>query len=519
MLDAWLRIDADGTVTIFTGKIELGQGIGTALAQIAADELDVDLKRIRMVHGDTALTPNEGQTAGSLSVENSGTAVRYRVRRSARHAAFRRRRRSSATQRAEGGRRHHQRLGSASPTGTLAGELRSEDAKPPRSAKPKPAAEHKWVGKSVPRHDIPKKFTGGAAYVQDVRLPGMVFGRVVRPPSPGAKLISVDEVGVQSDARRRRGRARRQLPRRRRRARRAGDQGARRARAERGMEGKRRRCRRSGAALYEHMQSLDVPATGDGRTGARPTRGAGREIASKRATRARSRRTRSIGPSCAVAQWTGRQAARVDPQPGRLSRCAATSPTCSASSRRRCAAPTSKAPAATATTAPTTSRSTRRCSRARPAAAPVKLQWMRDDEFMWEPYGSAMVMKLGARARRAGQRRQLVARGVEPSAQPRARAQSKGSHTARGAAPREAGGAAPVGDVPQPSGGADRNAIPLYDFPSVEGAPSTSSSRRRCAPRRCARSAATPTCSRSSRSWTSWPPPPAPTRSSSGCAT
>jgi CO/xanthine dehydrogenase Mo-binding subunit len=68
MIDAWLRVDADGTVTIFTGKIELGQGIGTALTQIAADELDVDLKRIRIVHGDTALTPNEGQTAGSQSV-------------------------------------------------------------------------------------------------------------------------------------------------------------------------------------------------------------------------------------------------------------------------------------------------------------------------------------------------------------------------------------------------------------------------------------------------------------------
>src|SRR6266581_3245848 len=77
MLDAWLRIDADGTVTLFTGKIELGQGIGTALSQIAADELDVDLKRIRIVHGDTALTPNEGQTAGSQSVEQSGTALRF----------------------------------------------------------------------------------------------------------------------------------------------------------------------------------------------------------------------------------------------------------------------------------------------------------------------------------------------------------------------------------------------------------------------------------------------------------
>ena len=76
-LDAWLRIDPNGTVTIFTGKIELGQGIGTALSQIAADELDVDLARIEVVYGDTARTPNEGQTAGSLSVEQSGTALRF----------------------------------------------------------------------------------------------------------------------------------------------------------------------------------------------------------------------------------------------------------------------------------------------------------------------------------------------------------------------------------------------------------------------------------------------------------
>ena len=61
MLDSWLRIDADGTVTLFTGKVELGQGIGTALTQIAADELDVDLKRIRIVHGDTALTPTKAR--------------------------------------------------------------------------------------------------------------------------------------------------------------------------------------------------------------------------------------------------------------------------------------------------------------------------------------------------------------------------------------------------------------------------------------------------------------------------
>src|SRR5207245_10009826 len=63
-------------------------------------------------------------------------------------------------------------------------------------AKPKPPAEHRWVGKSIARRDIPKKFTGGAAYVQDIRLPGMLFGRVVRPPSPEAELVSVNEAAV-----------------------------------------------------------------------------------------------------------------------------------------------------------------------------------------------------------------------------------------------------------------------------------------------------------------------------------
>ena len=68
LLSSWLRINPNGTVTVFTGKIELGQGIATALAQIAADELDVDYRRIEMVTGDTSRTPDEGVTAGSLSM-------------------------------------------------------------------------------------------------------------------------------------------------------------------------------------------------------------------------------------------------------------------------------------------------------------------------------------------------------------------------------------------------------------------------------------------------------------------
>src|SRR5262249_48737134 len=76
MLDAWLRISADGGATVFTGKVELGQGIITALAQIAAEELDLPLARVHMMTADTAHSPNEGQTAGSQSIENSGTALR-----------------------------------------------------------------------------------------------------------------------------------------------------------------------------------------------------------------------------------------------------------------------------------------------------------------------------------------------------------------------------------------------------------------------------------------------------------
>src|SRR5437764_1084014 len=76
MLDAWIRINPDGSATVFTGKVELGQGIITALAQIAAEELDLPLARVSMISGDTGRTPNEGQTAGSQSIENSGTALR-----------------------------------------------------------------------------------------------------------------------------------------------------------------------------------------------------------------------------------------------------------------------------------------------------------------------------------------------------------------------------------------------------------------------------------------------------------
>jgi len=84
MLDAWLRINADGSAIVFTGKVELGQGAITALAQIAAEELDLPLSRVTMIAGDTARTPDEGHTSGSATIESSGTALRLAGPRCAR---------------------------------------------------------------------------------------------------------------------------------------------------------------------------------------------------------------------------------------------------------------------------------------------------------------------------------------------------------------------------------------------------------------------------------------------------
>jgi nicotinate dehydrogenase subunit B len=198
-LDAWLRINADGSVTVFTGKVELGQGIVTALAQIAAEELDVPMSRVTMISGDTGRTPNEGQTAGSQSIEQSGTALRM----------------AGAEVRAMLLDLAAKKLGVAADTLKVAdgvisapdgrkvgyGDLAADaDLKREATAKarPKPANQHKIVGKSAPRLDIPAKMTGGKAFVQDVRLSGMVHGRVVRPPRYGAKLESVDEAATKA---------------------------------------------------------------------------------------------------------------------------------------------------------------------------------------------------------------------------------------------------------------------------------------------------------------------------------
>src|SRR5690242_2114991 len=192
MLDAWIRIGSDGTITVFTGKAELGQGIKTALIQVAAEELVVDPARIALVTADTARTPNEQYTAGSQSMQHSGTAIMNAaaqvrgllVNLAAAKWGVAAEQLSVQNQavRAPDGRT----IGYAELVSDGVLHVRAEASSPLRDPKTRTV-----IGRAFPRVDIPAKVTGGAAYVQDLRLPGMVHARVVRPPSYAAKLTDV----------------------------------------------------------------------------------------------------------------------------------------------------------------------------------------------------------------------------------------------------------------------------------------------------------------------------------------
>jgi CO/xanthine dehydrogenase Mo-binding subunit len=199
MLDSWIRIAGDGAITVFTGKAELGQGLKTALLQLAAEELIVAPEAIRLVTADTALTPDEGYTAGSHSTDNSGTAIRHaaaQARAILIGAAAARLQLPAERLHAEGGMvvgDDGRRVG----YGELVGDRLLHVRAQPQSDLVDPAL-HRLVGKPVPRVDIPAKLTGGAAFVQDLRLPNMVHGRVVRPPSYGARLRQIDSAAAQA---------------------------------------------------------------------------------------------------------------------------------------------------------------------------------------------------------------------------------------------------------------------------------------------------------------------------------
>lgn len=199
-LDSWLRLEDDGVVTVFTGKVEIGQGIATAVAQIAAEELDVAFERVRVVTADTERTPDELLTAGSLSVEQSGTAIRQASAEARQYLL------SLAADEwdadvaglvVEDGTVKNPQGNQRATYWELMGG-RAFEIEATGTAIPKSSADYSVVGTAAPRLDLPAKVTGAPSFVQDMRLPGMVYARVVRPPSYGATLESLDVSKVES---------------------------------------------------------------------------------------------------------------------------------------------------------------------------------------------------------------------------------------------------------------------------------------------------------------------------------
>ncbi|HTJ91228.1 MAG TPA: molybdopterin cofactor-binding domain-containing protein, partial [Acidocella sp.] len=209
-LYAWLAVHPDDTATLFTGKVDLGTGAETALAQIAAEELDFPVDRLNVVMGSTAETVNQGHSGGSRTIRYAGPQIR--------HAAAAGRQalldlaavhfkvpadqlsvangvisvagasgRSISYGRLVDGKRLTMEIGASGD---------SYDMVVAPQAKPKDPATYKVVGTSVRRKDIPAKITATYTYIQDVKIEGMLHGRVVRPYGVQSTLLSIDETGL-----------------------------------------------------------------------------------------------------------------------------------------------------------------------------------------------------------------------------------------------------------------------------------------------------------------------------------
>ena len=197
-VDSFLAIDKTGNVTIYSGKVDVGTGVSTALRQIVAEELDVPFERTKLIQGDTLLTPDQGKTWASLTIQIGGMQLRQAA------AAARQ---ALVTEAAK-------RLGTDQLTVTdgvisgngkkvsygelIGGKSFAITLDPKQPVKEKAPKDYKIVGNSHPRVDIPAKVTGRFTYMQDFKVPGMLHGRVVRPAAIDAKLESVDHSALKS---------------------------------------------------------------------------------------------------------------------------------------------------------------------------------------------------------------------------------------------------------------------------------------------------------------------------------
>ena len=199
-VDAFLAVNGDGSVTVYCGKVDLGQGLRIAIPQIAAEELGIGIDKIKYVEGDTSLTPNQGRTSGSNGIQRGGMQIRQAAA-TARKALI-----ALAAQRlnvnpddliAAGGEVGPKAGGAGIRFVSLIGGRRFDLKLDPKAPLKDPAS-YTIVGKPLPRPDVASKCIGTAIYVHDFTVPGMQHARVIRPPAIGASLISVDEDSVKN---------------------------------------------------------------------------------------------------------------------------------------------------------------------------------------------------------------------------------------------------------------------------------------------------------------------------------
>jgi CO/xanthine dehydrogenase Mo-binding subunit len=460
-LEAWIRIEPDGAVTVFTGKAELGQGIKTALIQIAAEQIGIEPARIHLVTADTARTPDEGFTAGSRSLTDSGTAIMH----------------ASAQVRELLIARAAERLGIASDKlqardgmviaedrrhvafGDLAGDAATAGAFPranPESKLKDPRA-YSVMGKALPRVDIPAKVTGGVAYVQDLRFQGMVHGRVVRPIAYGARLVE-----ARSDAAEK-------LPGVLRVVRDGSFLGVVAEREYQAVVAMRALAEaakwETGArlpdpdALYDFLQKTPSNTMID-----LERRAPDGQPAVAKTVEATYRRPYqmhgSIGPSCAVAWlkegsltvWTHSQGvyplrralAEMLQMPEERMRCVHSE---GSGCYGHNAADDVAGDAAL-------------LARALPER-PVRVQWMREQEHAWEPYGPAMLTRVKAGLNSAGT---IVDWQYDVWSNTHSTRPGKAGSLVAAQYLANAFVPSPPQPIPLPEGGGDRNAIPLYGF-------------------------------------------------------
>jgi len=198
-VDAFLVIHADNTVTVFTGKVDLGTGGRAAMRQMVAEELDVAIERItELIEADTAVCPDQGGTGGSTGISRGGQELR-RAGATARQAllalAAQRLGRPAGDLQVVDGVVSPKGGGPSVSYGELIGD-RQLGLKIDASAPLKKPSGFRYIGQSVQRPDVPAKVTGQHLYVQNLSLPGMLHGRAIRPPALGATLQSVDESSI-----------------------------------------------------------------------------------------------------------------------------------------------------------------------------------------------------------------------------------------------------------------------------------------------------------------------------------